>query len=90
MDFEIYTIGTGNFLEHCFNAIRLLFGGNGFDALMKQVVVISFLIVVMKYLFAPNFKSVATWFIQVLLVTGIFIVPTARVHILDKLPMNMV
>ena len=33
-----------------------------------------------------NFKSIATWFIQVLLVTGIFVVPTARIHIFDKLP----
>jgi len=85
MDFDVYTIGTGNFLEHCLNAIRLLFGG-GFTGLMKQVTVISLLIVIIKYLFAPDFKSVAIWFIQVLAVTGILVVPTANVYIHDKLP----
>jgi conjugal transfer mating pair stabilization protein TraG len=63
----------------------MLFGG-GFTGLMKQVTVISLLIVIIKYLLAPDFKSVALWFIQVLVVTSILVVPTARVHIHDKLP----
>ncbi len=86
MDFDIYTIGTGAFLEHAFNAIRLIWGGSGFIALLKLAVLVGLLILIVRSVFEFTLKSIILYFAKVTLITGIITAPIAKVHIIDKLP----
>ena len=86
MIFEIYTAGTGYFLEKVFNAIRLVMGGDGFVWLLKLSVIITFVTLIAKSVFDFNPKSLIHYFIKVTLITGILVAPVANVHINDTLP----
>jgi conjugal transfer mating pair stabilization protein TraG len=84
--FEIYTLGTGYFLEKVFNAIRIVMSGNAFVSLLKLGVIIGFLIKIVSSVFTFEVKSMILWFFQVTAITGVLLVPTADVWIVDELP----
>ena len=81
IDFEIYTVGTGYFLEKAFNGIRFVLEGGGFMTLLKLAVAISLIVKITRSVFEFEIKSLALWFVQVTLVTSVLIVPAARVRI---------
>jgi conjugal transfer mating pair stabilization protein TraG len=84
--FEIYTLGTGYFLEKVFNAIRVVMSGNAFVSLLKLGVIIGLLIKIVSSVFTFQVKSMILWFFQVTAITGVLLVPTADVWIVDELP----
>jgi len=84
--FEIYTLGTGYFLEKVFNAIRIVMSGNAFVSLLKLGVIIGLLIKIVSSVFTFEVKSMILWFFQVTAITGVLLVPTADVWIVDELP----
>ena len=86
MNFEIYTVGTGYFLEKTFHAIRLVMGGGGFTWLLKLSIIVSLVVLICKSVFDFNPKSIIHYFIKVTIITSVFIAPIAQVHIKDTLP----
>ena len=84
--FEIYTLGTGYFLEKVFHAIRVVMSGNAFVSLLKLGVIIGLLIKIVSSVFTFQVKSMILWFFQVTAITGVLLVPTADVWIVDELP----
>ena len=55
--FEIYTLGTGYFLEKVFHAIRVVMSGNAFVSLLKLGVIIGLLIKIVSSVFTFQVKS---------------------------------
>ena len=60
--------------------------GNAFVSLLKLGVIIGLLIKIVSSVFTFQVKSMILWFFQVTAITGVLLVPTADVWIVDELP----
>ncbi len=85
--FEIYTIGSGYYLEKIFNAIRLiLHPDNNFTSVMKLSALASVVVMTIRAGLNSDFKSAAKWFFGVTILAGLFLTSKANVQIIDTLP----
>jgi conjugal transfer mating pair stabilization protein TraG len=87
--FEIYTIGSGYYLEKIFNAIRLiLHPDNNFTSVMKLSALAAIVVITITAGLNSDFKTAAKWFFGVTILVGLFLTSKANVQIIDTLPDN--
>lgn len=85
--FEIYTIGSGYYLEKIFNAIRLILDpSNNFTSVMKLSALAAVVVMTIRAGLNIDFKSAAKWFFGVTILVGLFLTSKANVEIIDTLP----
>jgi conjugal transfer mating pair stabilization protein TraG len=85
--FEIYTIGSGYYLEKIFNAIRLILDpSNNFTSVMKLSALAAVVVITIRAGLNSDFKSAAKWFFGVTILVGLFLTSKANVEIFDTLP----
>lgn len=85
--FEIYTIGSGYYLEKIFNAIRLiLHPDNNFTSVMKLSALAAVVVMTIRAGLNSDFKTAAKWFFGVTILVGLFLTSKANVQIIDTLP----
>lgn len=88
-EFDIYTLGSGYYLEKIFNAIRLILGDSGnFIAILKLSCLGAVVVLALNAGINNDFKSSAKWFLGVTILVSLFLTTKATVHIHDKLPDN--
>jgi conjugal transfer mating pair stabilization protein TraG len=85
--FEIFTIGSGYYLEKIFNAINLiLHPSNNFTSVMKLSALAAVVVITIRAGLNSDFKSAAKWFFGVTILVGLFLTGKANVQIIDTLP----
>ena len=85
--FEIYTLGSGYYLEKIFNAIRLILDpNNNFVSAMKLSALGAIVVLTVRAGLNSDFKSAAKWFFGVTILVGLFLTSKANVEIMDTLP----
>ena len=85
--FEIYTIGSGYYLEKIFNAIRLILDpSNNFTSVMKLSALAAVVVMTIRAGLNSDFKTAAKWFFGVTILVGLFLTSKANVQIIDTLP----
>lgn len=85
--FEIYTLGSGYYLEKIFNAIRLILDpNNNFVSAMKLSALGAIVVLTIRAGLNSDFKSAAKWFFGVTILVGLFLTSKATVQIIDTLP----
>ncbi|MEK6733576.1 MAG: conjugal transfer protein TraG N-terminal domain-containing protein [Pseudomonadota bacterium] len=85
--FEIYTLGSGYYLEKIFNAINLiLHPDNNFVSVMKLSALGAIVVLTVRAGLNSDFKSAAKWFFGVTILVGLFLTSKANVQIIDTLP----
>jgi conjugal transfer mating pair stabilization protein TraG len=85
-EFDIYTLGSGYYLEKIFNAIRLIIDGKeSFVAIMKFACIAAIVLLAIRAGINNDLKSAAKWFLGVTILVGLFLTSRATVHIHDKL-----
>ncbi len=85
--FEIYTLGSGYYLEKIFNAIRLILDpNNNFVSAMKLSALAAIVVLTIRAGLNSDFKSAAKWFFGVTILVGLFLTSKANVEIMDTLP----
>ena len=85
--FEIYTIGSGYYLEKIFNAIRLILDpSNNFTSVMKLSSLAAVVVMTIRAGLNSDFKTAAKWFFGVTILVGLFLTSKANVEIFDTLP----
>ncbi len=85
--FEIYTLGSGYYLEKIFNAINLiLHPDNNFISAMKLSALGAIVVLTVRAGLNSDFKSAAKWFFGVTILAGLFLTSKANVQIIDTLP----
>jgi conjugal transfer mating pair stabilization protein TraG len=86
-EFDIYTLGSGFYLEKIFNAIRLILGDEGnFISVLKFSCLGAIVVLALNAGINNDFKSTAKWFLGVTVLVSLFLTTRATVHIHDKLP----
>lgn len=83
--YEIYTLGSGHYLEMVFNAIRLVFE-SGYTNVLKAAVAGSLVVLAFRAGFTSNFKDMFKWLLSVVIVTSLFLTTKAKVVIIEQLP----
>ena len=85
--FEIYTLGSGYYLEKIFNAIRMILDpGNNFTNVMKLSALAATVVLTIRAGLNNDFKTAAKWFFGVTILVGLFLTSKANVEIIDTLP----
>ena len=84
--FDIYTLGSGFYLEKIFNAIRLIVDGGGFILILKFSAIAAIVALSVRAGMNNDLKSAIKWFMGVTVLVGIFLTGRATVHIHDRLP----
>lgn len=85
--FEIYTIGSGYYLEKIFNSIRLILDpSNNFTSVMKLSALAAIVVITIRAGLNSDFKTAAKWFFGVTILVGLFLTSKANVQIIDTLP----
>jgi conjugal transfer mating pair stabilization protein TraG len=90
--FEIYTLGSGVYLEKILNAIVMITHGTGdknplnFVFIMKFASICSVLILAVRAGINNDFKSAIKWFASVTVLVSLFLTAKAEVWIHDGLP----
>lgn len=88
-EFDIYTLGSGYYLEKIFNAIRLILGDKGnFISILKLSCLGAIVVLALNAGINNDFKSSVKWFLGVTILVSLFLTTKATVHIHDKLPDN--
>jgi conjugal transfer mating pair stabilization protein TraG len=83
--FEIYTLGSGYYLEKVFNAIRLVFA-SGFNDILKTASLASIVILALRATVTNDLKEVVKWLLGVVMLTSLFLTVKAKVVIIEQLP----
>jgi conjugal transfer mating pair stabilization protein TraG len=84
----VFAYGNVDALHGIFNAIAMVMGSGDFHDMVKVAVIIGFLVVASFALMPNNIARGWYWFMDVALLSGILLVPTATVSIVDKLGMQ--
>ena len=85
--FEIYTLGSGYYLEKIFNAINLILDpSNNFISVMKLSSLAAVVILTIRAGLNNDFKTAAKWFFGVTILAGLFLTSKADIQIIDTLP----
>jgi len=88
-EFDIYTLGSGYYLEKILNAIRLILGDSGnFVAILKLSCLGAIIVLALNAGINNDFKTSVKWFLGVTILVSLFLTTKATVHIYDKLPDN--
>lgn len=82
---EIFTTGGGEYIVNVFNAVAAWTGGGGFRALLRVVMVVSFIYVLLVVAFSLDWRAWLKWFLGATLIYGVLIVPTTSVQVTDRL-----
>ncbi len=86
-EFDIYTLGSGYYLEKILNSIRLIIDGKeSFTSIMKFGCIIAIVALAVRAGINNDLKSAAKWFLGVTILVGLFLTSRATVHIHDTLP----
>ena len=86
-EFDIYTLGSGYYLEKILNAIRLIIDGKeSFVSIIKFSSIAAIVVLAIRAGINNDLKSAAKWFLGVTILVGLFLTSRATVHIHDKLP----
>ncbi|MEM9887853.1 MAG: conjugal transfer protein TraG N-terminal domain-containing protein [Bacteroidota bacterium] len=85
MDFDIYTVGAGFFLEKILNAIRFIIGDGGFVTALKTVALGSLTLVSSRMAQGSHFRDTYTYLVSLILVISVFMSGTATVRTHDHL-----
>ena len=86
-EFDIYTLGSGYYLEKIFNAIRLIIDGkDSFVSIIKFASIAAIVVLAIRAGINNDLKSAAKWFLGVTVLVGLFLTSRATIHIHDKLP----
>lgn len=84
--FDIYTLGSGFYLEKIFNAIRLIADGSAFISILKFASVAAIVALSVRAGINNDLKAAVKWLMGVTVLVGIFLTGRATVHIHDRLP----
>lgn len=89
--FDIYTLGSGYYLEKIFNALRMIMGDGGgndasFVSIMKVACLGAVVVLAIRAGLNNDFKSAIKWFLGVTVLISLFLTSKATVLIHDKLP----
>jgi len=82
--YEIPVVGGGQEYVTVFNAIAAWTGGGGYRSFLQAVMVLSLGYAVITLAFNLNYKAFYRWFLQILCVYLLLMVPTVSVRIDDK------
>ena len=90
-EFDIYTLGSGYYLEKIFNALRFIIDGTdekdkSFIYLMKFAAILAIVMLAVRAGFASDFKGAIKWFLSVSILVAMFLTTRATVRIHDNLP----
>ncbi|AIL66147.1 conjugal transfer mating pair stabilization protein TraG (plasmid) [Rickettsiales bacterium Ac37b] len=88
-EFDIYTLGSGYYLEKILNAIRIIIQNpdkNSFTSIMKFSSIGAIVVLAVRAGLNNDFKSAVKWFIGVTVLLSLFLTTKAKVHIHDMLP----
>lgn len=86
-EFDIYTLGSGFYLEKIFNAIRLIIdGGGSFTSILKFASIAAITILAIRAGVNNDLKTAIKWFLGVTVLVGVFLTGRATIHIHDRLP----
>ena len=86
-EFDIYTLGSGYYLEKILNAIRLIIDGKeSFVSIIKFSSIAAIVVLAIRAGINNDLKSAAKWFLGVTVLVGLFLTSRATIHIHDKLP----
>jgi len=85
--YEIYTLGSGYYLEKILNGINLIFDPtNDFVSTMKLACLAAIFVLTVRAGLNNDFKTAAKWFLGVTILIGVFLNSKVDVVIIDKLP----
>lgn len=84
--FEIYTLGTGYYLEKILNALRLIIGDGGFISLLKISSMSALIILAIRASVSTDYKAISRWILSAVVVVSLFVGTRAKVLIHDTLP----
>lgn len=85
--FEIYTLGSGFYLEKILNAIRIIVAGDGgFISILKFASIAAITALAVRAGINNDLKSTVKWFAGVTILVGVFLTGKATVIIHDRLP----
>lgn len=84
MNFEVYTLGGGEFLISFFNAIALVMRSREYMGIIHTIVIIGLLIQVFKLAGTGNYIEPIKWASSIYLVFSIAVIPKVSVYINDK------
>tara|TARA_R110001606_G_scaffold233942_1_gene381541 strand:- start:39163 stop:42183 length:3021 start_codon:yes stop_codon:yes gene_type:complete len=82
--YEIPVVGGGPEFVTVFNAIAAWTGGGGYRSFLQVVMVLSFGYALITLAFNLNYKAFFRWFLQILCVYLLLMVPTVTVRVDDK------
>lgn len=85
IDYEIYTIGGGEYLEKTFHAINIV-TGDDFLGIIKIAFVGALIALLARAAFVPDFKSLMKYYISAILVFTVFVENKVNVMIHDRMP----
>lgn len=85
--FEIYTLGSGYYLEKIFNALKIIMIEDGsYSNTIKTACLGALVVLSIRAGINNDFKSAIKWFLGVAILVGLFLTSKATVVIQDKLP----
>lgn len=85
--FEIYTLGSGYYLEKIFNALRIIMiEDSSYTSTIKTACLGALVVLAIRAGINNDFKSAVKWFLGVATLVGLFLTTKATVVIQDKLP----
>lgn len=87
MDWEIFTYGNGDFLRLVFNAIAMMFGSDNYLTAIKISALMGFIGVLVRAAFDRNVLESFRWFIAMLMLCWVVMVPKSTVIITDRVNM---
>ena len=84
--FEIYTLGTGYYLEKILNALRIIIGDGGFTNLLKISAMCALMMIAIRATVSADYKIISRWMLSAVVIVSLFIGTRATVLIHDTLP----
>ncbi len=84
----IHAYGNVDALHGIFNAVAMITSSNDFAAAIRVAVVLGFAVVLTLAIFPDNLRKGWTWFLAVMAISGVMLLPKADVSIEDRLGMQ--
>ncbi|WP_150294394.1 conjugal transfer protein TraG N-terminal domain-containing protein [Sphingobium estronivorans] len=82
---EVFTVGGGEYLVNCFNAVAAWSGGGGYRSMIRVVMVMGLIYSLFVVAFTLNYKALLNWFLQSTLIYMCLMVPTVDIKVTDRI-----
>lgn len=81
---EIFTYGGGEFIVDILNAVAALTGSGGLDSIIRLALTVGLIFVILAAVFSLSLKEMMRWYLGVLMIHLVLLVPTTNVQVTDR------